>query len=274
MHSFSQLMDGQSLAEALSAVENRIRAEPANADHRAALVQLLCLNGQWPRAQAQLKSWLALKPQAQPTVTLLEQCIAAEITRAAVFAGEAEPRLPGEGAQWVNQLQQALVAERQGESQRAAALREAALDSAPLSQARLYLQDDEQGQAVEWLTDGDGRLGPVCEMAVNGHYYWLPFSLISEMQFQPPASVTDLVWRHTLVRLVDGSEQVCQIPLRYPFDAQASDAVRLAKVTEWHSEDDLTFIGSGQKAWLDEEQQFPLLNLTRLVFGEAESADE
>jgi len=274
MHSFSQLMDGQSLAEALSAVENRIRAEPANADHRAALVQLLCLNGQWPRAQAQLKSWLALKPQAQPTVTLLEQCIAAEITRAAVFAGEAEPRLPGEGAQWVNQLQQALVAERQGESQRAAALREAALDSAPLSQARLYLQDDEQGQAVEWLTDGDGRLGPVCEMAVNGHYYWLPFSLISEMQFQPPASVTDLVWRHTLVRLVDGSEQVCQIPLRYPFDAQASDAVRLAKVTEWHSEDDLTFIGSGQKAWLDEEQQFPLLNLTRLVFGEAESGDE
>jgi len=274
MHSFSQLMDGQSLAEALSAVENRIRAEPANADHRAALVQLLCLNGQWPRAQAQLKSWLALKPQAQPTVTLLEQCIAAEITRAAVFAGEADPRLPGEGAQGVNQLQQALVAERQGESQRAAALREAALDSAPLSPARLYLQDDEQGQAVEWLTDGDGRLGPVCEMAVNGHYYWLPFSLISEMQFQPPASVTDLVWRHTLVRLVDGSEQVCQIPLRYPFDAQASDAVRLAKVTEWHSEDDLTFIGSGQKAWLDEEQQFPLLNLTRLVFGEAESADE
>ncbi|PKB86264.1 protein of avirulence locus ImpE [Ewingella americana] len=274
MHSFSQLMDGQSLAEALSAVENRIRAEPANADHRAALVQLLCLNGQWPRAQAQLKSWLALKPQAQPTVTLLEQCIAAEITRAAVFAGEAQPRLPGEGAQWVNQLQQALVAERQGESQRAAALREAALDSAPLTPARLYLQDDEQGQAVEWLTDGDGRLGPVCEMAVNGHYYWLPFSLISEMQFQPPASVTDLVWRHTLVRLVDGSEQVCQIPLRYPFDAQASDAVRLAKVTEWHSEDDLTFIGSGQKAWLDEERQFPLLNLTRLVFGEAESADE
>ena len=118
MHSFSQLRDGQSLAEALSAVENRIRAEPANADHRAALVQLLCLNGQWPRAQAQLKSWLALKPQAQPTVTLLEQCIAAEITRAAVFAGEAEPRLPGEGAQWVSQLHQALVAERQGESQR------------------------------------------------------------------------------------------------------------------------------------------------------------
>ncbi|WP_017799557.1 type VI secretion system accessory protein TagJ [Winslowiella toletana] len=274
MHSFSQLMDGQSLAEALSAVENRIRAEPANADHRAALVQLLCLNGQWLRARAQMKSWLALKPQAQPTITLLDQCIAAEITRAAVFAGEAAPRLPGEGAEWVSDLHQALVAERQGDSARAATLRAAALDSAPLSPAQLFLQDDEQGQAVEWLTDGDGRLGPVCEMAVNGQYYWLPFALISEMQFQPPASVTDLVWRHTLVQLVDGSEQVCQIPLRYPFDEQASDAVRLAKVTEWHSDDELTFTGSGQKAWLDAEQQYPLLNLTRLVFDAAESGDE
>lgn len=274
MHSFSQLLDGQSLADALSAVENRVRAEPANADHRAALAQLLCVNGQWPRARAQLKSWLALKPQAEPTVTLLEQCIDAEIARAAVFAGEAAPRLPGDGAGWVSALHQALVADSEGDGARAATLRDAALEAAPLSPARLFLQDDEQGQTVEWLTDGDSRLGPVCEMAVNGQYYWLPFALISEMQFQPPASVTDLVWRHTLVKLVDGSEQVCQIPLRYPFDQQAGDAVRLAKVTEWRSEDDITFTGSGQKVWLDADNQFPLLDLTRLVFEAAESADE
>lgn len=274
MHLFSQLLDGQSLAEALSAVENRVRAEPANADHRAALVQLLCVNGQWQRARAQMKSWLALKPQAQPTITLLEQCVDAELARAAVFAGEAAPRLPGAGAEWVAALHQALAADTRGDSARAALLRDAALEAAPLSPARLYLQDDEQGQTVEWLTDGDSRLGPVCEMAVNGQYYWLPFSLISEMQFQPPASVTDLVWRHTLVQLVDGSEQVCQIPLRYPFDQQATDAVRLAKVTEWHSKDELSFTGSGQKAWLDAEQQFPLLNLTRVVFDPVEPGDE
>ena len=274
MHSFSQLMDGQSLAEALSAVENRIRAEPANADHRAALVQLLCLNGQWLRARAQMKSWVALKPQAQPTVTLLDQCIAAEITRAAVFAGEDAPRLPGEGAEWVSVLHQALVAECQGDNTRAATLRAAAFDSAPLSPAQVYFQEEVQGLAVEWLTDGDSRLGPVCEMSVNGQYYWLPFALISEMQFLPPASVTDLVWRHTLVQLLDGSEQVCHIPLRYPFNEHASDTVRLAKTTEWHSDDDQTFTGSGQKTWLDAEQQFPLLNLSRLVFDPTESGDE
>ncbi len=79
MYLFSQLIEGQSLAEAQSVLENRIRAEPVNADHRAALVQLLCLHGQWARARSQMKSWLALKPQAKPTMTLLEQCIEAEI---------------------------------------------------------------------------------------------------------------------------------------------------------------------------------------------------
>lgn len=283
MYLFSQLMEGQSLAEAQTAVENRIRAEPVNADHRAALVQLLCLNGQWARARSQMKSWLALKPQAKPTVTLLEQCIEAEITRAAVFAGETQPRIPGEGCEWMHNLYQAIVAEKSGDHSLAASLRAMALDAAPLTPAHVFeSKEDTQGEgddqqhkhAVEWLTDGDGRLGPVCELAVNGQYYWLPFSLISEIQFKDPASVTDLVWRHALVTLADGSEQVCQIPVRYPFDEQASDDVRLAKVTEWQSLDELTYLGSGQKAWLDSDQQFPLLTLSRLVMGAAESGDE
>jgi hypothetical protein len=49
--------------------------------------------------------------------------------------------------------------------------------------------------------DGDARLGPVCETIVNGRYFWLPFNAIAEIRFQAPASVTDLVWRHALVRL-------------------------------------------------------------------------
>lgn len=274
MYLFSQLLEGQSLAEAQIALENRIRAEPVNADHRAALVQLLCLQGQWPRARSQMKSWLALKPQAKPTITLLEQCIEAEIARAAVFAGEAQPRMPGEGNEWMHRLLRALAAEQRGDHALAASLRAEALDAAPQTAALIFSQNSPDSQAVEWLTDGDGRLGPVCEMAVNGQYYWIPFLLIEEIQFQEPASVTDLVWRHALVRLVDGSEQVCQIPARYPFNETAADDVKLAKITHWQSLDELTYFGSGQKAWLDSDAQFPLLTLNRWVSAAAESVDE
>ncbi|MEI2266109.1 type VI secretion system accessory protein TagJ [Erwinia sp. CGal63] len=270
MKSLTELMSGATLAETLARVENDIKSRPADADLRAAFVQLLCLAGHWPRAKTQLKSWLALKPQARPTVTLLEQTITAEIQRAAVFEGLAMPRMPGEAFAWAEDLLKALRKEHASEADE---LRAAAFEAAPLNPAQVITQD-EQAHSVAWLIDGDGRLGPICELIVNGHYTWLPFAAIREMRFQAPASVTDLVWRHTAVTLIDGSEQVCQLPVRYPFADTASDNLRLGAVTEWSPLDDQQFIGHGQKTWLSEERDFPLLSLTRLVFAGAATDDE
>ena len=135
--------------------------------------------------------------------------------------------------------------------------------------------ENEETQAFDWLMDGDARLGPVCETIVNGRYFWLPFSAIAEIRFQAPASVTDLVWRHALVRLTDGTEQVCQIPARYPFAADATDAVRLGRTTEWQplDEDGTLYEGRGQKAWLSEQSEYPLLSLSLVTFA-TDGADE
>ncbi|ARJ41266.1 protein of avirulence locus ImpE [Pantoea alhagi] len=276
MHSLQQLLAGGSLDDALARVEAQIKAAPANADLRAAFVQLLCLAGNWTRAQTQLKSWAALKPQAQPTVTLLEQAIRGEQQRAAVFAGQAQPRLPGEAYRWAEQLFAALQADIQGERAQADDLRNGALEAAALNPGSALMQGSEQAEPFAWLTDGDGRLGPVCELLVNGGYFWVPFSAITEMRFQAPASVTDLVWRHTLVQLVDGSEQVCQVPVRYPFASQAQDDLRLARLTEWQPLDEAQqhYIGQGQKVWLNDSAEFSLLSLETLTFVASDLADE
>lgn len=275
MHSLHQLLAGSSLDETLARVEAQIKAAPGDADLRAAFVQLLCLAGNWTRAQTQLKSWAALKPQAQPTVTLLDQAIRGEMQRAVVFAGQAEPRLPGEAWGWAAQLFAALQADIQGDRAQADALRSAALDAAALNPGSAQAQGDEQAQPFAWLVDGDSRLGPVCELLVNGHYFWVPFSAIATMRFQAPASVTDLVWRHTLVQLVDGAEQVCQVPVRYPFDADAQDSLRLASLTEWRPLDEAQqhYVGQGQKVWLNDEAEFPLLSLETLTFAASDLAD-
>jgi len=274
MHSLQQLMAGQSLNDTLAQVEGQIKQKPADADLRASFVQLLCLMGNWSRALTQLKSWRALKPQAQPTVTLLEQAIGGEVKRARVFSGEDSPRMPGDSWSWAEQLLQALRADRRGDHAQAQALRAAAFDAAALNPGQLQRQGEEQAHAFDWLIDGDGRLGPLCELMVNGEYSWLPFSAISELRFQPPASVTDLVWRHTLVRLIDGSEQVCQIPARYPLAQDDDDRYRLGSLTEWRplSADEQQFSGHGQKSWLSAQDDFPLLNLETLNFATAESA--
>lgn len=276
MQSLQQLLAGDTLAVTLTRVETQIKAAPADADLRAAFVQLLCLAGNWMRARTQLKSWLALKPQAKPTVTLLEQAIDGELQRAAVFAGEGRPRLPGEAYAWTESLFAALQAELRGDSERAEQLRNAALDAAALNPGSATQQNDEQTHPFAWLIDGDGRLGPVCEMLVNGRYFWVPFSAIAGMRFQAPDGVTDLVWRHTLVRLVDGSEQVCQIPVRYPFSADADDRLRLASVTLWQPLDAAQqhYVGQGQKVWLNDQAEFPLLSLENLTFIASDVADE
>jgi type VI secretion system protein ImpE len=122
--------------------------------------------------------------------------------------------------------------------------------------------------------DGDARLGPVCETIVNGRYFWLPFSAIAEIRFQAPASVTDLVWRHALVRLTDGTEQVCQIPARYPFAADASDAVRLGAPPSGTARQRRHALRrQGQKAWLSEQSESPLLSLSLVTFA-TDGADE
>ena len=86
MNTLYQHLAGESLSDALARLEAEIKARPADADLRAAFVQFLTLSGNWTRALTQLKSWLALKPQAKPTVTLLEQSIQGELQRAQVMA--------------------------------------------------------------------------------------------------------------------------------------------------------------------------------------------
>jgi len=274
MQSLQHQLATATIGETLAEVTRQIQASPADADLRAAFVQLLCLAGNWSRAQTQLQSWLALSPQAQPTVNLLQQAIAGEQQREAVLRGDAAPVLPGSAWTWCDTLLAALKADAAGEVARGQALRAEALDLAAANPGTITQQD--QPTAFSWLMDGDSRFGPVCEVINQGRYYWLPFAAIREMQFQAPASVTDLVWRHTRIQLIDGSEQVCQIPARYPLRAETDERFLRASATEWLPLGDSSdqFIGQGQKMWLSDSAEFSLLNLQQAVFDEAGSADE
>lgn len=263
MSSLYQQLAGQSLASALERLENDIRQHPAQADLRAAFVQLLCLAGNWTRATLQLKSWLALTPAAQPTVTLLEQAIQGEKQRAAVFAGEATPKMPDHAWPWLGTFSQALGLPVQEANTR----REQALLEVQLNPGKL-IDTDQNAYPFDWLMDGDARLGPVCEVIVNGKYFWIPFQAIQEISFQAPVSVTDLVWRHASVVLTDGSEQVCQIPVRYPLTENNEDSELLSQTTQWEAIDQQGYFyqGKGQKIWLNDQQEFPILSLSVVSF--------
>jgi len=267
--SLASMLQENSINDAIRQVEDAIKAQPTNADLRAALVQLLCLMGNWQRAKKQLHSWQTLKPLAQPTTYLLMQSVEAEIQRQEVFSGCASPMWLTTEENWMLQMLKALHQDAKNKTTEAANLREQALDAAIASRGQLTLATSEE-QKIEpfnWLMDGDGRLGPICELALNGNYYWLPFTAIAEIQFQAPKSAIDLVWSHALVRLTDGREQVCQLPARYPLQPNSNDALLLGKLTEWHALGHSPhYAGSGLKTWLSDKTELPLHSLRRLSF--------
>ena len=136
-------------------------------------------------------------------------------------------------------------------------------------QLKLSGEMNEQVHPFEWLTDGDGRLGPVCEFISNSRYGWVPFEQIAELILIKPDGLSDLVWAQAELRLVDGRTHLGLIPVRYPETAetyQADEALSLARKTEWENLAENIYAGHGQKVLISDNQEIALLDLRSLRF--------
>jgi len=255
----SDMLENNAIQPAIDSIRQAIRTQPDSADRRAHLAQLLCLNNDWRGAMAQLKAWRQLAAEAAPTVRLLQQMIEGETQRAAVFSQTATPALLSQERSWVADMVRAL---------NAPAARESLLESLPTNGGELRLRAaPDAAMRFDWLSDGDERLGPVCELILEGVYHWTSLHLIREIRFQPPASVVDLVWRQCSVRFHDGSERLCQMPARYPAQPDDSDALKLARQTSWLLQPS-GYVGRGQRIWLDGDREWALLDIESIAFGE------
>src|SRR5947209_827936 len=155
--------------QALTELQEQVRKAPDNAEYRVFLFQLLCVLGDWDRARAQLKVLGELSVGSLPLVHVYGAAITCELLRREVFAGARTPLVLGEPLPWVALLFQALSVAAQGRAAEATALRSEAREKASAVPGTI------DGQAFEWIADGDSRLGPVCEAIVDGRSYWVPF---------------------------------------------------------------------------------------------------
>lgn len=264
MKSLLSMLQDQPLSAAVAQAESAVKASPADADKRAALVQLLLLCGDWPRASAQLPAWQALAPLAKPTTQQLFDTVTAETQRERVFRADMAPAFLSTPNEWLSALAKALqVSPAQASTLRAQAFELAAESAGSLS----IVGPEEQAHSKDfnWLADADSRLGPVCELLLDGSYYWVPFQDIASITFQAPQNAVHLIWAHANVKWHSGRQQVCQIPARYPLSASTSDSHRLGHITDWQPlNDDGHYAGQGQKTWLTDNDEYPLLNLRQL----------
>jgi type VI secretion system protein ImpE len=257
-----QLVRDGDLAGALAALQDAVRKDGANPKLRVFLFQLLAVLGQWNRALTQLNMAGELDAGALPMVQTYREAIQCEALRADIFDGKRAPVIFGEPQPWMAQLAQALKLDGEGDAAGAAALRAEAFDGAPASPGSI------DGRTFSWLADADGRLGPVLEVIVNGRYVWVPFMRIARIEIDPPGDLRDAVWTAATFTWTNGAQTVGLIPTRYPGSADAADALKLARRTEWAGDHPL-----GQRMFASDADDHPLMDVRLVEFDAAASSN-
>lgn len=247
------------IGAAREALQAQIRAEPANAELRVFLFQLLCVTGDWARAMTQLAVAGDMDAGTLGMVQVYREALRSEALRTEVFAGRRSPLIFGDPERWIALLLEALKLTAAGESSKGQALREEAFEAAPTSTGRV------NGQPFEWIADADVRLGPMLEAVVNGRYYWIPFSHIAQLRIEQPEDLRDLVWMPAEFKWTNGGDAVGLLPTRYP-GSEASDdpSIRLARRTEWQAQGDEVHFGLGQRLLATDRDEFPLMEVREI----------
>jgi type VI secretion system protein ImpE len=249
---------------ALRLLQEQIRSQPADAALRVFLFQLLCVNGQWERAQTQLSVAADLDASTLAMAQMYREAIRCELLRRDVFQGKRSPVVFGEPDEWLALLVEALQARAASRPQDARSLRDRAFEIAPASAGTL------DGEGFEWIADADMRLGPVCEAVINGNYYWVPFARLARLEMDPPSDLRDFVWMPARFFFANGGDTVGVVPTRYAGSETSDDAlVRLGRKTVWQDDGAETFVGLGQRMLTTDAGERALMDVRAITFAAA-----
>ena len=247
----------------LSSLIATVRAQPADQQSRMFLFQMLCVDGQWEKAHAQVRALALaqLSPEAQMLATAYGQTIAGEGARAACFAGRGKASLLVDPHGWASDLVAAIEAEAAGDIARGVQLRSDAFDRCPPISGTI------DGRPFGALFDGDMRFGPTLEAIVASRWGLIPFSAVEEIVTAGPVDLCDLVWLPAEIRFREGGALAAMLPVRYPDVERETDAdLRLARRTEWR-ETPYAVHGAGQRMWTtDAGDDVGILSFRRIAF--------
>jgi type VI secretion system protein ImpE len=224
-----ELYQAGKLDEAVLALNGELRNNPEDIKRRTFLFELLCFAGNFDRAEKQLDILSQESPDAMTGAMLYRAALHAERTRQEMFQKK----------------------------------------DFPLAGSTLHEPGGTlNGKGFESIADSDPRIGPRLEVYAAGQYMWIPFEHIASLEMQPPKRLRDLLWAPVVLRTGPSFKGVelgeVLVPALAPFSFRhADDAVRLGRLSVWEEQDgeDVPF---GQKTFLIDGEDYPILELRRL----------
>ena len=85
-----------------------------------------------------------------------------------------------------------------------------------------------------------------------------------EVRLEAPEDIRDLVWLPAEFVWENGGNAMGFIPSRYPGSADAGDAFALSRQTEWKDEEGEFVIGSGQRVWATNEDDYSMFEVRKI----------
>ncbi|GAA6172884.1 type VI secretion system accessory protein TagJ [Colwellia sp. KU-HH00111] len=256
---FLRLNDLDSCKKALF---EEIKNSPGDIKLRIFLFQLSCITEDWARASGQLDVIRELDDSALALVNTYTQLIDCEKKRQNVLQGNISATCFGEPPTWLAYYMQAYQEVVDQKFDNAMDLIAKGAELAPQISGVI-----DQENHFEWIADGDMRFGPAIEIILNGGYYWLPMENIRKLEFEPVEDLRDLVWRPVNLTLKNNGTLIGFVPVRYPTNDLTTDTHLLAKTCDWSEPTKNLFLGNGQRIFISENKEFPLLNISSIEFN-------
>lgn len=225
------------LNEAIQALNAEVRDNPTDVQRRTFLFELLCFAGEYDRAEKQLNILAQSGRNAEMGAILYHSALHGMRVRQDTFAKEDYPAV-GDGPDFAG-----------------------AADGKPFT----------------WIADADPRIGPRLELFAAGSYLWIGFEHIESFEIDKPKRLRDLLWAPALVRTGPSFKErelgEVLIPVLYPDSHKSSDdLVRLGRKTDWVDREGKDPIPLGQKMFLVDGEEIPLLEIRKVEFKQAEEA--
>ena len=232
-----QLFEAGRVTEAIQALGAHLRDHPTDAASRTFLFELLCFAGEYDRAEKQLGVLAQSGQQAELGAVLYYSALHGERTRLEMFQKQAFPS-PG---------------------------------------ADMQIPGSINGKPFQSIRDADADIGPRLEMFAAGSYMWLPFAHIASLQMEQPKRLRDTLWAPAAITTgpeFKGTElREVLIPVIYPFSSKHPEqAVWLGRMTAWGEDDQGVQYPSGQKVFLVDGEEVPLLEVQSIEFQHGEAA--
>ena len=235
----SALYKAGQLGPAIEALGLELRKQPTDTKRRIFLFELLCFAGEYDRASKQLDVLSSGGKDAESGAMLYRAALHAHRTREEMFAR--------------NEL--------------------------PVSSALASPSGTCDGISFSSFTDEDDRIGSNLEVFIAGSYTWIPFHYIESVEMEPPTRLRDLLWAPALLhttkdfRLQDLGQVL--LPALAPLSSRhPDDAVRLGRTTVWIEDSNHGAVPAGQKIYLADDAELPLLEIRELEFQGADAGTD